>query len=148
MGGPLTRQEGGRFRGIGRRAAWATAMTLIAYGIGASCTYMQPVSETSETGEIVVEVAIGDTVRVLTKQGDRPTFEVTDITEEALLGTDRRIPYDDMVFVERLTVSTIGTTVVVLSIVGSIVAVRAFEEGMEEAIQGAGERVLESIFDP
>jgi len=109
---------------------------------------MQPASEIAETGEILVEVAIGDTVRVLTKYGERPVFEVTEISAEALVGADIRIAYDDMVFVERLTVSGIGTTAVVLSIVGSIVVVREFEEALGEAFEGAGERVLESIFVP
>ena len=109
---------------------------------------MQPASEIAETGEILVEVAIGDTVRVLTKYGERPVFEVTEISAEALVGADIRIPYDDMLFVERLTVSGIGTTAVVLSIVGSIVVVREFEEAFGEEFEGAGERVLESIFVP
>lgn len=62
-------------------------------------TTMVPVDGTSDDS-VRVAVSVGDTVRVLTKYGERPTFEVTSVTEVALVGDDHHIPYNDMAFVE------------------------------------------------
>ena len=56
---------------------------------------MMPVSITEES-PASVSISIGDTVRVLTKYGDRPTFKVTEITENSLSGKGQNILYEDM----------------------------------------------------
>jgi hypothetical protein len=61
---------------------------------------MKPVSNTDES-PVRVSIAVGDTVRVLTKYGDRPTFKVTEITDKSLIGKGQNILYEDMAFVEK-----------------------------------------------
>jgi hypothetical protein len=77
-------------------------LVLIALVAAGCATTMVPVSETGDS-PIRVSIAVGDTVRVLTKHGDRPTFQVTDISEEVLFGDDQSIRYDDMAFLEKRT---------------------------------------------
>lgn len=121
----------------------AASIVLLAVCItlAAGCMTMRPASEISETGEIRVEVAVGDTVRVLTKYGERPTFAVTEINADALVGAGRRIPYADMVFVEKLAVSGINTAgAVTLSILGTAVTVLLLDddrimEGIRESLE-------------
>ena len=94
---------------------------LVQIGMGSGCvTSMEPVSEIDDTGEISIEVALGDTVRVLTKYGERPTIEVTEVGAEALVGNGRRILYADMVFVERLTASPVETAAYLLVIIPGV----------------------------
>ena len=68
--------------------------------ISGCVTTMVPVTDTN-AAPLRLSIAVGDTVRVLTKYGDRPTFKVLDITEIALIGKDQSIRYDDMAFVEK-----------------------------------------------
>ena len=89
---------------------------------------MRPASEIDETGEIRVEVAVGDTVRVLTKYGERPTFKLTEIDSEGLAGDGQRIPYSDMVFVERLATSPGESAVVALFIAAGAVYLEALRD--------------------
>lgn len=63
-------------------------------------TTMVPLDGTSDE-TVRISIAVGDTVRVLTKHGDRPTYEVTSITEDALIGDDYQIRYEDMAFIEK-----------------------------------------------
>lgn len=65
-------------------------------------TVMEPISNTDDSA-IRISIAVGDTVRVLTKYGDRPTFEVTDITDKSLIGKDVDIRFADMAFLEKRT---------------------------------------------
>jgi hypothetical protein len=98
---------------------------------------MLPIADSSQ-GPIRVEVTVGDTVRVLTKHGDRPQFKVTQIQPDALVGDEVQISYDDMVFVERLTVSTaktagIGAMVVLVVVGGAVVAEDSLSGGWPSA---------------
>ncbi len=69
--------------------------------LNAGCaTRMVPVTGTDEMS-VSITVAVGDTVRVLTKYGDRPIFQVTDINSDALIGKDQQIHFADMAFVEK-----------------------------------------------
>ncbi|MDA0992536.1 MAG: hypothetical protein O3A13_02755 [Proteobacteria bacterium] len=90
---------------------------------------MMPVSNTDES-PVNVSIAIGDTVRVLTKYGDRPTFKVTEIMEESLIGKNRDIRYADMAFVEkRVSGSPEGhVTAVALVIAAGVVFVKEFSK--------------------
>ena len=92
--------------------------------ISACETTMVPISNTDDS-PLRLSIAVGDTVRVLTKYGDRPTFEVTDITENALIGRDQNIRYDDMAFVERRSreAATGNALAVILVVVAGAVAV-------------------------
>jgi len=98
------------------------SLLLFSFGAGSGCIKgMQPASVIDETGEIRIEVSVGDTVRVLTKYGERPIFEVTEIGPEAMVGAGRQIPYADMVFVEKLSASPVESAVVALSIADGVV---------------------------
>lgn len=89
-----------KFPDAGMRPKWAL-LVLIGMLLNSGCApVMMPVTKTDDS-PVNVSIAIGDTVRVLTKHGDRPTFKVTEITEQSLIGKDRDIPYADMAFVEK-----------------------------------------------
>ena len=76
-------------------------VVFVMMGLISGCkTTMVPVSDTNDA-PLRLSIAVGDTVRVLTKYGDRPTFKVIDITEIALIGKDQSIRYDDMAFIEK-----------------------------------------------
>ena len=79
---------------------WAPVVFVV-MALNISCeTTMVPMSDTN-SAPLRLSIAVGDTVRVLTKNGDRPTYEITDITEIALIGKDQNIRYADMAFVEK-----------------------------------------------
>ena len=84
--------------------AIVVSFALIALGCA---TEMVPVSATIDS-PVRVSIVVGDTVRVLTKHGDRLTFRVTEINEDALAGDDESVRYDDMAFVEKRTKRKLG----------------------------------------
>ena len=63
---------------------WGPVVVALMILISGCDTVMVPLSGTNDS-PLRLSIAVGDTVRVLTKYGDRPTFEVTDITENALI---------------------------------------------------------------
>jgi hypothetical protein len=77
-----------------------------------------------------VTISIGDTVRVLTKYGDRPTFKVSDISETALTGENQVIFYDDIAFVEKRVreITNTSTLSVILVIVSGTVLVKTISD--------------------
>ena len=93
------------------------------------CQTMQPVAAPTASG-LRLSVTVGDTVRVLTKYGDRPTFEVTEVTQDALLGNEQNIRYDDMAFVEKRSVKAQrgNALAVILLLVGGAVIVEGLSE--------------------
>jgi hypothetical protein len=99
---------------------WKSVVVLMVLISG--CQTMVPVTGTDESG-LRVSISVGDTVRVLTKFGDRETFEVIEITEDTLIGKDHSIRYQDMAFVEkRSTNAVVGNTLAVaLLVVGGAV---------------------------
>lgn len=90
---------------------------------------MVPVSSTDES-RVRISIAVGDTVRVLTKYGDRPTFRVTDITEQALIGKGQNVSFDDMAFVEKRVRGAMknGALAAILVIAAGAVAVETIGE--------------------
>ena len=87
----------------------------------ASCvTTMEPVGD-PDASTLRLSITVGDTVRVLTKYGDRSTFKVLEITGKSLVGKREDIQFDDMAFVEKRvsTVSGKSAATVVLAIIGS-----------------------------
>ena len=92
-------------------------------------TTMVPITDT-QGSPVRLSIAVGDTVRVLTKYGDRPTFEVTDITETVLIGKNQSIRYDDMAFVEKQ--SRQGSKGNALAVILALVAGAVLVEGLTE----------------
>jgi hypothetical protein len=90
--------------------------------ISGCATTMVPVLDTN-AAPLRLSIAVGDTVRVLTKYGDRPTFKVLDITEIALIGKDQSIRYDDMAFVEKKSRKADAESVLAVSLVLALGAV-------------------------
>ena len=82
---------------------------------------MEPVL--GEGDEIRVELSVGDTVRILTKDSQRRTFRVTAFEPDVLVGEDGgdsiRVPYEDIVFLERRRVSRGLTAVTAAGVVTS-----------------------------
>lgn len=60
---------------------------------------MEPVPDDPQA--MRVQVSVGDTVRVLTKDSERRTFTIDALDTEALVGKDVRIPYSEIVFLEK-----------------------------------------------
>lgn len=91
--------------------------------IAGCATTMVPITDTQES-PLRLSIAVGDTVRVLTKYGDRPTFKVTDITETVLIGKNQSIRYDDMAFVEKQSrqgAKGNALTVILVVVAGAVV---------------------------
>lgn len=84
---------------------WVVAGVILSGLILAGCVpwgRMVTIADTT-SGQGITRVTIseGDRLRILTRQGDRPTFVVTAIDEEALHGRRHRVAYVDMVLIER-----------------------------------------------
>ncbi len=90
---------------------------------------MEPV--VSEGDEIRVELSVGDTVRVLTKDSERRTFRVAAFEPDVLVGEDGgdsiRVPYEDIVFLERREVNRDATAMLAAGVVIIAVLVIGFE---------------------
>jgi len=96
----------------------------------AACVHtMEPVSEGQQ---IRVQLSVGDTVRVLTKDSQRRVFKIVSLESDAMTGEDVRVPYADIVFLERRTFSpertaaasaagVLGTVVLVIGAYGAAV---------------------------
>ncbi len=119
-------------------------------GIAGGCTSMKTVDRTSEQSEHQVEV--GDTVRIVTRAGQRIEFEVTAIDRDTVTGVRRkktgravtgyeidpadrdspdetlRVPFDDVVTVQVRELDgwkvavLVGSTVGVLWLIGFLMA--------------------------
>ena len=111
------------------RKKYESAVLAVMVLISACETTMVPISNTNDS-PLRLSIAVGDTVRVLTKYGDRPTFEVTDITESALVGRDQSIRYDDMAFIEKR--SRDGTAENVLTVILIVVVGAVAVEGLSD----------------
>ncbi len=109
--------------GIGRYAALCLLSVLL--GLSACSTTMRQIPFDAD-GKAAASVAVGDTVRVLTKDGDRRTFKVTDITMTTLIGEDIEIALSDIEFLEKRYGATTGkrTTAALLAIAaGALIVV-------------------------
>lgn len=93
--------------GIGRYAALCILSVLL--GLSACSTTMRQIPFDAE-GSVAASVAVGDTVRVLTKDGERRTFKVTDITMTTLLGKDVEIAFADIEILEKRYAGATGKT--------------------------------------
>ncbi len=93
---------------------------LLALSVAGCVHTMEPVSEGTQ---IRVQLSIGDTVRVLTKDSERLTFRVAAFEPDVLVGEDAgdsiRVPYEDIVFLERREFSR-DETAMLAAVVGII----------------------------
>lgn len=103
-------------------------MILVIAVLGCQST-MEPVSGPGDP-PVQLSIVVGDTVRVLTKHGDRPTFKVTDITEDALIGEKHSVRYEDMAFVEKRSegIRRANTVGAVLALVAGAVVLQSISE--------------------
>jgi hypothetical protein len=82
---------------------------------------MEPVS--SDHQEVRVQISVGDTVRVLTKDSERRVLKIVSLDEHAMTGEKIRIPYEDIVFLERRTFSSGRTAAVSATGAGALTTV-------------------------
>ena len=73
-------------------------VVLFVAALGGCASTMEPVGDDQE---IRVQLTVGDTVRVLTKDSQRRVFKIVSLESDAMVGDDIRIPYADIVFLER-----------------------------------------------
>ena len=103
-------------------------LVLLALSVAGCVHTMEPVSEGTQ---IRVQLSIGDTVRVLTKDSERRTFRVAAFEPDVLVGEDAgdsiRVPYEDIVFLERREVSREATAMLAAGVVIIAVLVIGFE---------------------
>ncbi|MEX2150479.1 MAG: hypothetical protein WD793_09680 [Steroidobacteraceae bacterium] len=59
------------------------------------CTTMQPV-QVPQSGTGPAAVQVGDTVELTTRAGRQHRFQVTEVTDDALVGQDMRVSYADI----------------------------------------------------
>ncbi len=101
---------------------------LLALSVAGCAHTMVPVSEGPE---IRVQLSIGDTVRVLTKDSERRTFRVAAFEPDVLVGEDGgdsiRVPYEDIVFLERREVSRGGTAMLAAGVVTTALLIITLE---------------------
>lgn len=101
---------------------------LLALSVAGCVHTMEPVSEGPQ---IRVQLSIGDTVRVLTKDSERRTFRVAALEPDVLVGEDAgdsiRVPYEDIVFLERREVNRDATAMLAAGVVIIAVLVIGFE---------------------
>lgn len=100
--------------------------SILALALCLAACVMRPV-DPSKNEQKGIFVYPGDVVRVLTKHGERPTFRVVTVEKEALVGKDVRIAYEDMVFVEKRTVSSPAVTG---GLMGGIMYVQIINAGL------------------
>jgi hypothetical protein len=85
---------------------WNRAVSLlVAVAYLAGCASLQNVPLSQSV--IHPEVAVGESVVVTTKTGEKKSFTVTAVENEALVGTNSRVPYSEMA---RLDVKRGGMT--------------------------------------
>jgi len=105
---------------------WFCAALLALVAMTGGCTSMRGVDEPGTQARQRVEV--GETVRVHTSDAREYEFRVTAVDDDALIGKDVRVPFDD---IERLevreldgwkTAGAVGTTVGALWIFGMLLA--------------------------
>jgi len=132
------------------RKKWLLVPFLALLGVAGGCTSMKTVDRNSEESERQVEV--GDTVRIVTRAGQRIEFEVTEIDRETVTGVRRKktgravtgyeidpadrdspdetlnVPFDDVATVRVREVDgwkvavLVGSTVGVLWLIGFLAA--------------------------
>ena len=88
-----------------------------------ACTTMRPIPLSPE--EVKKNFTTGDIIRVLTKDETRITFEVVEVTHEAIIGVHENIPFQDIVKIEKEELSTAKTTlpgdITIFSVYGTLV---------------------------
>jgi len=99
---------------------WVTIAVVLSLPV--SCTGYKRVSlgATPPTGSMVVgQVAVGDTLRIVTSGGTRQDIRVKTIEGDALVGErGERVVFGDIVFVERRSVSVGKTMLLGVGIFG------------------------------
>lgn len=115
------------------RAEWrpifdhVVAIFLLVLLLGtAACTATMRQVPFDADGSVAANVAVGDTVRILTKNGDRQSFKVTDITMRTLIGEDVEIAFSDIEIIEKRIsgVNGKGATTAMLAIAaGALIVV-------------------------
>jgi len=80
----------------------ATNLVILLACISTACTTLQPVAVDSNGDQIRNEIRVGDTIRVVTKNGAVQTFRVTTVGASSVIGnsdqpaTPKEIPYQDI----------------------------------------------------
>lgn len=74
----------------------------------AACTTMHPIHPSPQ--EVQKHFTTGDIIRVSTKDETHITFEVVEVTDEAIVGVHERIPFQEIVKIEKEELSIAKTT--------------------------------------
>ena len=83
---------------------------LFALGLVVLSACVQTMEPIPVQGQAIrVRVNVGDTVRVLTKDSRRRTFDIAALEADAMSGRNIRVPYADIVFLERVEVQKVRT---------------------------------------
>ena len=95
--------------------------TIVILLLASGCTTFKPVGLESEklheqlyAGEII---HVEDKVKILTSDGIDHRFEVLEIKENRIMGSEVSIPFENIVAIEKRQFSAVKTTVLVVGII-------------------------------
>lgn len=98
---------------------WIVVVTLTT----SACTTMQTVAPRPEA--VKDQFEIGDRIKVYTRDGTVITFDLVEITENAIIGVREQIPFSDIDKIEKSTISITNTAAaggsVALSLYGTLI---------------------------
>ncbi len=92
-------------------AVRAVVIALIPMVVLSGCTTMTVAG--SQPHEVVRKVEVGSKVRIITKDGQRHLFKVTQMTSDSISGKEVQVSYDDIAQVEVKELDVWRTVVVV-----------------------------------
>ncbi len=95
-------------------AVRAVVIALIPMVVLSGCTTMTVAG--SQPHEVVRKVEVGSKVRIITKDGQRHLFKVTQMTSDSISGKEVQVSYDDMAQVEVKELDAWRTAVVVTKV--------------------------------
>ncbi|MGH7308729.1 MAG: hypothetical protein ACREK6_08555 [Candidatus Rokuibacteriota bacterium] len=96
---------------IDTRAIFLPALMLV------SCTSLTPV----RPDQVHTDLKAGDTVEIVTRDGNTTTFDIVAVIPEAIVGKDRRIALADIAELQKRKVDA-GKTVGLIAIIAGFVA--------------------------
>ncbi len=112
------------------------SVILVAALVSVSCTSLRLVRPSDIEGSLKQ----GDTVKIVTKDGRTPEFEIVSITPDTILGKDQRVDIADITRMEKREIDTGKTAGLVAGIVAGVLAIIL----MMAAAAAAGQAALAS----
>ena len=99
---------------------WISILLVITMVLG--CASMQPVDH-SNWGTLTSQVQAGETVKVTTRDGQTRSFVVTEVTSDAIVGQDVRIPQSEITALQvKAEQQGRGKTIGIIALIAVVLA--------------------------